>query len=211
VSETVANLAQKNARNALQRVDGLEQEQEKQGRMITHVIKAVNESLGNLNGGLDTITKQLVGVAEVLDAVVRVLGSETIDKVVNEQRAIKAETRITAMKDQLTQLITAGTVKPSENVAENSLMVFKEYDKDGKELPHSRVQFTAAELQPQFRGELMGKGAGTRITSSAGNSFELLEVYEVIAPPQNAPNAAPEGQDATPPPAAAAEAPAAEV
>jgi len=164
MSETIANLARKNARDAMQRVTALEQ-------VVPQLI-----------GMVQNLQSQFSQSVEILDALVQNFGVEVVENTVIANRRQKAITKSEEEQKQMATLIEQGVMKPVSVVGERTLVVFKEQTPDGKPTePVSRVQFMFEQLQPQFREQLTGKGAGTVITSPAGNTFTVQEVYEIVA------------------------------
>lgn len=180
-AETKANLAQKNARNALQRIQALE-------GAVQGVLTATNNALGEAEG-------RLAQLAEVLDAVVESQGAEAINVILTEKRRSRAQQKQERDAMEIKEKVLNGKLKAVATVGETSVLVFKELDKDGQALEFSRVQTSALLLVPKVRGETLGKTIGHKVTNTGSeHTFEIMEIYDPV--PQT-------------PEAAAAEAPAA--
>lgn len=166
MSETVANIAQKNARNAMQRVEALEE-------VIPNIVSSVSTGMGK-------VQQQVNQLAEVVEALVSLAGTEAVQKAVMENRKAADVRKVEAEVAQLAKAVETGALKTADAVADNCVLVFAEYDKEGKPLEvNGRSQFSVGQLQPQFKDELMGKKVGATITSPEGHKFEVKEIYAI--------------------------------
>ncbi len=177
--------------NALERLDQLE-------KTVGNIVGAVNNSLGQ-------VSAQLSGITEVLDAVVQTLGAETIQKIMTENRAAKAEAQALAEEQALKELLDKGDLKVAEQITERSIVVGKESDKEGNIRPPGRAQVPFARIDPNFQAAFLGKGAGFSLDLPTGGKFEVTAVYEVVekidapvTPPAEALPAAPAAETTEP-------------
>jgi hypothetical protein len=175
MSETIAQLAQKNSRNAIQRVEELE-------KLVPQVISATNNAV-------QQIQVQLSGAVEILDAVIQALGVETIEKIVTENRTRRADEQNAKTREQIDGLVAQGVLVAGDKVSEQSLVVFKEFNKEGVEQV-ARLQHVFKQLQEEFKPQLLGAAVGAKVTAATGSSFEVLEIYEIVEAKQPAPSAA---------------------
>jgi len=166
MSETIANLAQKNARNAMQRVEALE-------KIIPNIISATNQSLNQLQ-------QQLAQSVEIMDALIQILGEETVGKVMQENRQFRNQKALEEAKARVAAEVDSGALKPAETVGPNSRIVFQELDANGKALEPGRAEFDVSKMLEPFRTEVQGKKAGDSIKTPAGNTFEIQEVYDNV-------------------------------
>ena len=183
----------KRTSNALDRLDQVE-------KTIPNLISAINNSLGGLNN-------QLNSQGEVLEAVVELLGVETVQSTIKASRERKATEAMEAEKKALEELKSRGDVAPAEKISEKALIVGREYNKDGTVRHPGRAQVAFQRVDDQFRQGLLGQAAGFVLELPNGGKFEVLEIYEVVekkeepAPPPPEAVAAPEA-DAAPAPSA---------
>jgi hypothetical protein len=162
-----------NKRNALQRVEEIE-------RVIPNVIGAVNEGLGKLQ-------QQISALVEVAEALTDAVGTDVINAKVVENRKTKDASKTAAEEEAIQKALTAGELVPADAIAETSLMVFTESDKDGKVLEvGSRVQFSFMQLKPEFRAEVLGKKVGEKILVPEGHSFEVKSIFTIVPKPATA-------------------------
>lgn len=163
MSETVANLAQKNARNALQRIEYLE-------RLIPQLLSATNNAMNQAQ-------MQFSGLVEIVDALVQAHGPEAVEAIVVENRRNRALKQVEGDKAFLKAALDSGEAKAADTVTEDSIIVFNETTEDGVALDPGRAQFQYKQLMPAFRPQVLGKGTGTKVVSPQGNVFEVVEIY----------------------------------
>jgi hypothetical protein len=185
MSETIANLAQKTARNAMQRVDDLEKRASTLEKMVPNIIQAVNQSLTQLN-------QQLMQAVEVLAAVEQILGAETIGKVIHENREARNQQLLDEAKARIAAEVEQGNLVPAAAVGPKSRVVFQEKDGEGKELNPGRAEFDMEKILEPFRTELQGKVVGDSLKTPVGSIFEIREIYDVVEKKAEAPAAEPQ-------------------
>jgi hypothetical protein len=167
MSTTVANLAQKNARNAIQRVEALEE-------VVPKMISVINEGMGKLQ-------QQISSLAEVMEAQTAAIGSESVNTIVMENRRTNDAKKVAAEKEEIAKRVEAGELIPADSIGDSTLMVFEESDKEGKVLPFgSRVQFSFGQLKEEFRKDVVGKKLGDKVVVPEGHSFEVKELYTIV-------------------------------
>ena len=177
----------KRTSNALDRLDAVE-------KTIPDLISAINNSLGGLN-------QQLNAQGEVLEAVVSLLGQETVQNTIKETRERKATELMEAEKKALEELKNAGTVVAVEKVTEKTVIVGREFTPDGSVRHPGRAQVPFSRVDQNFKEGLLGKGVGFVLDLPTGGKFEVVELYEVVPqPPKPEAEAAP-ATEPTPPPA----------
>jgi hypothetical protein len=161
--ETKQNIsAQKAARSAMQRVEQLEQ-------IVPQIIRATQQTQAQFSQSI-----------EILDAVVQILGPEAVEKAIAENRRERAKLTVADQLKKLEEDLASGALVKVDSITENSLIVFSESTPDGKPLDPDRTQLNFSTLVPQFKEELLLKGPGAKITSPNGNTFEVMEVYDVV-------------------------------
>lgn len=164
-AETIAMLAEKKAENALRRVDVAEQR-------VDIVEKSILEIARKTEVKIDEFST-------VMGAVVDILGTEVVKKAIEEKIVKDRKEQAAQQKAELDALLADGTLAAVPIVTEKALLVFKETHKDGVELPVSRVQLPFISLHQEFKTQLLGQGVGTKMTVKDGNTFEVLEIYEM--------------------------------
>lgn len=181
-AETVANLAQKNSRNALQRLDAVEQTQ-------AQVVQALNSTLGPLQ-------QQFSQYVEIVDAVTAILGDEVVANRVAEIRKERAIQQAEVQAQQVKTLVANGILAVASVIGEKSLIVGKEFDKEGHEMLPGRRQALLSQIRTDLQEKLMGQGVGFKLDTGDG-AFEVLEVYDVIEKTAPTAEAAPAAAPAT--------------
>lgn len=159
----------KRTSNALDRLDAVE-------KTIPDLISAINNSLGGLN-------QQLNAQGEVLEAVVSLLGQETVQNTIKETRERKATELMEQEKKAMEELKASGAIAASETVTEKSIIVGREFNPDGSVRHPGRAQVPFARVDQNFKEALLGKSVGFVMDLPTGGKFEVVELYEVVPKP----------------------------
>ena len=164
------------------------------------------KELEELTNGLAGYTQKEVealkaGVAqmvEFLQALVQVTGQETAVQAQIKANRLKRDTE-RAERDQkmIASLVEAGVLVATESVTEKSILVGREFNKEGELLGGGRAQVPFSQFGEDMKSKVLGQGIGFVLEAPEGR-FEVVEIYEQAAPklPQVAPAA--EVVDATP-------------
>lgn len=144
--------------------------------------------VGEVNGAFQAQIERLGQFAQVLEAVTELVGVEMVDAKIKEISERKVQERIAQAKEALKQGIASGELVPATVITDKSMLVGRETDKDGNvvepghiQLPMDRIAF------PTVREQLVGQGVGFKVQTPAGNTFEVLEVYDVVPKPAASP------------------------
>lgn len=180
-------LLAKRTSNALDRLDQVE-------KTLPNLISAINNSLGGLS-------QQLNSQGKVLEAVMQLLGRETVETTMKEIEDRRVTETMEAEKKALEELLAAGNLAKVEKVTEKSIIVGREYQPDGSLRHPGRAQVAFPRVDPQFQPKLKDQAAGFVMELPNGGKFEVVEVFEVVQKPD---------EEALPPPAPEASAPAPE-
>lgn len=174
-------LIAKRTTNALDRLDAVE-------KVLPELVTGINNSLGSMN-------QQLNAQGEVLDALVGLLGRDTVETAIKTNRETKATEMMEAEKKAYEELKVAGALSVVEKVTEKSIVVGREYNPDGTVRHPGRAQVAFQRVDAAFKDALLGQPAGFILELPNGGKFEVVEVAEVVQPPdpqapeQNAPAA----------------------
>ena len=163
-TETVARMAGSTARNALQRVQDIEE-------TMQQVVFQFNQEITKIN--------------ENAAVLVEMLGEDAFKATLKARRDRTEETTVSAQKAAIADAVAAGTLKSGDVVAASSLLILTEKLADGTVLPYgSRVQLPVGQIKEPLRGQFLGKKVGEAVaTEPGGHLFEVTEIYE----PQQAP------------------------
>lgn len=159
----------KRTTNALDRLDQIE-------KVLPELISGINNSFGG-------ISQQVNAQGEVLEAVVGLLGKETIEAALKENRERKATEVMESEKKALEELKTAGAIAVTEKVTEKSIIVGREYNPDGTLRHPGRAQVPYSRVDANFKEKLLGQVAGFVLELPNKGKFEILEVCEVVQKP----------------------------
>lgn len=177
MSETIANLAQKNSRNALSRIEGLEQRLQELQKAFTDLLRSLDKSFGS-------VQSDLASVNEVLNATTEVVGPTAIQEVILRVRKENALAQEQSAKNDIAERVAKGALVPKDTVGEKALVVFNETKEDGTPLVvGGRAQFFLFELKPAFKEQVLGKKVGDFVVSDGPDKhkFTLTEIYENVA------------------------------
>jgi hypothetical protein len=134
-----------------------------------------------LQQSFSTSDKMLKNLAEILSAVVAVVGPEVITKAVEDARLAAKEEQILKAKTALEGLVADGTMVVTDTVTNASLVVGHETLPDGSD--SGRLQFLVNELAEDRKAALIGKTVGFVIDFPSGSKFEINEIYNVVEKP----------------------------
>lgn len=151
------------ARNALQRVQDIEDAMQQVVVSFTQEITKINETCGVL---------------------IDMLGRDVFEAALTSKRDTAETNAVAAQKKALAEGVEAGVLKVVDTIADSSLLVLTEKTADGKPLKYgSRVQVPLGQVKEQFRAQFVGKKVGEAVGTPEGHLFEVAEIYE----PQKAP------------------------
>lgn len=177
----------KKIKSALERLDILEGD-------VQRLFSAVNESSMVARQG----TAEL---ASLLEAVVELLGAETVDAKVKEIAERKQLENLARAEAALAAGLEKGELVKADKVSEVSVIVGKEIDEKGEVIFPGKVQLQTSAIKPEFKEKLLGQGVGTVIDAPRGK-FEVMAIYDVVAKPETPAEAAPAEAPAPTQPAA---------
>jgi phage pi2 protein 07 len=119
---------------------------------------------------------------EKLDAVIDLQnkGLPLIDENINEAVVSLKEK---AMKDKIDEMLQSGTIKSTETIGEDSLVVSRELNKEGR-VENPRLQFLVGRLIQELKTKFVGKKVGDLIKGDDNKlDIEIMEIYELVSVP----------------------------
>jgi hypothetical protein len=132
------------------------------------IVKQTNEALNQLGGRVDQM-------AEVLNAVVQVLGVDSVDAMIKETReTIKAQAEA-QQADGVKQLVDKRIFVPAQLVTADGFIVGSDVAADGAE---RRVQFEMTQIGKEFLSLYTDKRVGDTIESN-GAKLVIKELYTI--------------------------------
>lgn len=149
---------------------------------IAALERTCQQLVQSLNMLINQANERLSATAEVLNAVVKKLGPEEVQKLVEEERAAQEAARIAAAEQYIKDCVTKGTLVPSESMSDKSTIVGVELTPEGTPVPPGRIQIPFTSVVPDLQKQLLGKGPGTKVETQGGTTFEILEVYDAAVP-----------------------------
>jgi hypothetical protein len=154
-------------KNALERIDDLEKQFMKLVDGLNNAFEQLNRKVGNLE--------------DSLEAVVTILGVETVAQSITEIRLKRAEEAATLAKEQVKALFEAGVYVKSDTVTNKSILVGHEvHPETGEIAPPGFIKASFEEIKPELKEKFLGQKLGFKTDTGSGNLFELLEIYEEV-------------------------------
>lgn len=112
-------------------------------------------------------------------------GETVTDEVIDR---IMVENNVEDLTNKVSNMVTQGIISPEQTVSENSFVVGKEADAEGK-VSNPRVQFVLMTLNPEIRTQFVGAKVGDALTFQDGKLvFTILESYKINEAPTSAPS-----------------------
>jgi hypothetical protein len=133
----------------------------------------------NLSRENEILKDALQLLHEKLDAVITLQnrGLTLSDDNINQ---IVVELKENELKQRVTTMIERGTIKASEVVGEDSLIVSRELSKEGK-VENPRLQFLVGRLVDELKSKFVGKKVGDLIQGEDNKlDIEIMEVYDLV-------------------------------
>lgn len=153
-------------RSALDRIDAVE--------------STINELVSSLNNVIQQINSRLSDTTEKLQALTDVVGVDKVNDAMRTLALAKAEKQAAAAKEALDDALAKGQLVAGSVIGENSLVVGREFDRDGNVIPPGRIQLTFGGIKSEFQEQLRGQGFGFTVETPLGGKFEVLEVYDFV-------------------------------
>jgi hypothetical protein len=161
------NLSQRKAvKSALERIDSLEQD-------MMNLAGGINEAMIQANN-------RMTGLAKIIEAVVELFGAETVDAKIKEVEKRNQDAALDAAKKALEDGVSKGDLQKTDVVGDRTLIVGREFDKEGNLIPPGRVQLMFAGVRPEFQEKIKGQSAGFSVETPSGGKFEIMDLYTVI-------------------------------
>lgn len=168
------------------KMDSLTRLKEVEQKLVGHVsaFQIMDREINQVKTVLSTAARGVDALAELIAAHLDVLGKEFKDKVTAQIEVNRETAR--QQKEELARNAVKGKVDAGELVAgttinDKSLVVFTEFDKDGKELNVHYTPVWLHELPEDLRPRFIGQVAGFEAEVSGGK-LRVLEVYDIGVP-----------------------------
>lgn len=133
----------------------------------------------NLSRENEILKDALQLLHEKLDAVITLqnrglaLSDDNINQIVVELKESELKQRVDAMLEK-------GTIKASEIVGDDSLIVSRELSKEGR-VENPRLQFLVGRLVDELKDKFVGKKVGDLIQGEDNKlDIEIMEIYDLV-------------------------------
>lgn len=118
-------------------------------------------------------------VHEKLDAVISLQsnGIPLTDENINETVVKLKEA---SLKERVDEMVRQGTIRPVDQIGDDSLVVSRELNQDGK-VENPRLQFLVGRLVDQLKNKFVGKKVGDLIKGEEGKlDIEIIEIFDLV-------------------------------
>ena len=116
---------------------------------------------------------------EKLDAVITLQnkGLPLNDDNINEA---VVEMKENSLKERVTEMLQQGSIVPVDTVGEDSLIVSRELNKEGK-VENPRLQFLVGRLVDELKSKFVGRKIGELIQGEENKlNIEIMEIYDLV-------------------------------
>lgn len=144
---------------------------------VSNIEDAFPRLVDSLSQHLD---QRLNPVIQNLDAVLEILGRETVVSKITELREKRQSEESEAKKKQLEALLTEGKIVKTDKVSDKSIIVAQEKSLEGKVIHPGRFQLMFNEVAPVFQEKILAKEVGTVVDIPNYGTLEVQEIYEPV-------------------------------
>jgi hypothetical protein len=151
---------------------------EAQVESLLALTKTSDSNFTMLAEEIDKLRDLTLGIGRRVNATIQAAeGGQITNDSVNNLIVLDNVKKLEAQVKQLTDM---GVLSAGNEVGENSFVVGRELDANGK-ITNPRLQLAASTASEAFKGVLLGKKLGDIILVDAENnvSFELTELYDI--------------------------------
>jgi hypothetical protein len=152
-------------------------------KTIVERVTELEKSFPNLVDAIsDNLDRRLNPLLPLINALVEVVGRDTVSAKVKEQRELSQTQEMESQKAQLQVLVAEGRLTKAEVIKDGSVIVAREFLGDGTVVHPGRLQILFSDVAPQFQEKLLGKTAAGTVVELPDNQgkFEVLEVYDFV-------------------------------
>jgi hypothetical protein len=156
------------ANSAIERIVKLEGD-------LKHVVNAVNNTV-------DQIGVELSRHQATLAALIELAGAEEVESAIERQRVEALEAQAQQTEEMFHSALEQGVLVEAEKIGPESVLMLREFDKEGAPIPPSKMQLSMPKLQqanPEAYGALLGQGVGFTMESPIGGVVEILAIYDI--------------------------------
>lgn len=147
----------------------------------------------NVNQSFERIQHSLEALTRVTNALVAIMGAETVQKTVEKQRIDELEAAAAAATAAVAAAVERGELKPGEAIDnDQALVVTSQFDPEGKQLHPVAMTVPLAGYRPHVIEALRGKKVGDTVVLEDGSKVEVKAVYVPVPDDQRPKQADPE-------------------
>jgi hypothetical protein len=163
-----SGIQKKIKKSAIERISGVEQ-------AVAETVSAVNRSFG-------LISQRFQEMDDWKEGVLRALGltADAVNDAIKANRLDRVTAQVNAAKAALEAGVTNGDIVETDTVTANSLIVGRELNNDGTEIPPGRAQLLVSTLSQAIQEQLLGKGVGTVATITPEAKIEVTQIFNLV-------------------------------
>lgn len=143
-------------------------------------IATVDQALYNMTRQIATLTEAVSLLNEKLSSlmVASQTGQPLTDQIIDEISMARKEEEL---KKKIQNLLDKGSVSPSTEISETSVVVARQMNKSG-EVENRRWQFVVSSLDKDTQGLMLGKKVGdfVEFKNSPDSYLEIQEIYDIV-------------------------------
>ncbi len=167
------SLRQKAGKNML-KIEAVQDELKRTQKGVAQIVNSFNEVLRQVD-------LRVTAISEVIDAIVAVVGHDKVNYAIEKNRKEALKKKQAEEEVFLKDSLEAGDLREAndEPVGEQSYLVGRSLDAEGKETPPGRMAFWFGHVLADFKEKLLGEKVGVIVSTPSDVSFELTEHYVV--------------------------------
>lgn len=169
----------KRVRTLLQRIDQLENNEKILNANINALAKGHQQLVEAANGAVARLQESVAVLEECCDAIAEVVGRKKVEEQVAKATRERAQLRADTERKAIEEAHAAGQLRAVEEISPTSVIVAREYTKEGAVRGPGWQQTLYSQLEEPLKPSFLGKKVGDKIEIPHGTA-EILEVYEVV-------------------------------
>jgi len=165
--------------SSLERIERLEAFAGGMSQNFQSIVMGVNQSLGELNSGVNNIGETVDGILAVLAENDPEFGQKVLAKM-QAARDARIQAASDKEKADLEAMVEAGLVAKTEEVKETSYVVGIERLEDGSVLFPGRIAGVVHKFNPEVAEKLIGTTVGDTVPVPGNRTLEVTEIYDFV-------------------------------
>jgi hypothetical protein len=169
----------KKVRTLLHRLDDLERNEKVLNQNINSLANSHRQFIEAANGAVTRLQESVGVLEECCDALAEVVGRKKVEEQIAKATRERAQARADSERKAIEEAHADGRLKPSEEISPTSVIVAREYTKDGAVRGPGWQQCMFSQLEEPLKPSFLGKKVGDKVEIPNGTA-EILEIYELV-------------------------------